>query len=196
MQPGVHLILGLRAVALGDPLSADALDPAEGRHLVVPDLPDLAHAHLHRVGIDLLLDLLAHMQLQRGGQLSSLDAPGQVDLLRGVQQGDLADLLQIHANRVVGRRLQQVDLDANLGRGVGLLTRHLDDLDALGGEVVAHLGEELLDLLGREVVDRNGFEQVLGRDEATFPPLGGDGLLDLVEAQGRIVAADSQRISS
>ena len=87
---------------------------AFGRYLVVPDLPDLAHAHLHRVGIDLLLDLLAHMQLQRGGQLSTSFC--QVDLLRGVQQGDLADLLQIHANRVVGRRLQQVNLpNANLG---------------------------------------------------------------------------------
>ena len=70
--------------------------------------------------------------------------------------------------------LQQVDLDAHLGGGVGVLAGDLDDLDALGGQVLLDLGQELLDLLGGEVVDRDRFEQVLGGDEATLPPLGGD----------------------
>ena len=125
-----------------------------------------------RIGLGLVL--VAELDLQRRGQLAGLDAARQVDLLGGVQQRDLADLLQVHPHRVVRRRPQQVDLDAHLGRGVGVVAGNLDHLDALGREVVADLGQELLDLLGGEVVDRDRLEQVLGRDEAALAPLGGD----------------------
>ena len=120
--------------------------------------------------------------LQVGGELPRLDATRQVDLLRRVQQGNLPDLLQVHPDRVVRGRLQQVDLDAHLGGGVGLLAGDLDDLDALGGEVVLDLGEELLDLLGGEVVDGDGFQEVLGGDEPALAAASGDGLLHLVQA--------------
>ena len=112
--------------------------------------------------------------LQRGRELPRLDPPRQVDLLCSVQERDLADLLQVHPHRVVGRRLEQVDLDPNLGGGVGVVAGDLDDLDPLGGQVLLDLGEELLDLLGCEIVDRDGFEQVLGGDETALPPFGGE----------------------
>ena len=117
-----------------------------------------------------------------GGQLPRLDPARQVDLLRGVEERDLADLLEVHPDRVVRGRLEQVDLDADLGGGVGLLAGDLDDLDALGGEVVLHLGEELLHLLGGEVVHRDGFQQVLRGHETALAPSRGDGFLYLVQA--------------
>ena len=58
----------------------------------------------------------------------------------------------------------------------------------LGGEVVADLGQEVLDLLRREVVDGDGLQQILGRYEASLPPLGGDGFLDLVQGCRGFVA--------
>ncbi len=73
-----------------------------------------------------------------------------------------------------------------------VLAGDLDDLDALGREVLLDLGQELLDLLGGEVVDRDGFEEVLRRDEATLPPLGGDGFLDLVQTHRHFVAGRAQ----
>ena len=70
---------------------------------------------------------------------------------------------------------------------IGVLAGDLDDLDALGGEVLLDLRQELLDLLGGEVVDRDRFEEVLGGDEAALPPLGGDRFLDFVQAHRRVV---------
>jgi hypothetical protein len=46
-----------------------------------------------------------------------------------------------------------------------------------------HLREELFDLLLREVVDGDGFEEVLGGDEAALAAFGDQLLLDLVEAE-------------
>ena len=54
-------------------------------------------------------------------ELPRLDPPGEIHLLRRVQQRDLADLLQVHPNRVVGRRLERVDLDADLRHGIGVV---------------------------------------------------------------------------
>ena len=96
---------------------------------------------------------------------------GQVHLLRGVQERDLADLLQVHPDRVVRGGLEQVHLDPHVGGGIRVLAGHLDDLDRLGGQVLLDLRQELFDLLGGEVVDRDRFEQVLRRDEAHAPAL-------------------------
>ena len=123
----------------------------------------------------------ATCDLERGGELPRLDPAGQVDLLRGRQERDLADLLQVHAHRVVRRRAQQVDLDPDLGGGVGVVAGDLDRLDADRGQVLLDLGEDVLDLLGREVVDRQGFQQVLGGDEAALPAAGHELFLDLIE---------------
>ena len=194
MQPGVQIVVGLGTVGLGDLLPADALHLVERRELVVADLPHFDHAHLQRVGVGFDLFLGVHLQLHAGGHLARLDTPRQIDLLGGVEQRNLADLLEVHAHRVVGGRLQQVDLDAHLGGGIGLFARDLDDLDALAGEVLLDLGQELLDLFGSEVVDGDGFEEVLGGDETTFPPFGGDGLLDLVQARD-LAGRHAQRIS-
>ncbi len=95
---------------------------------------------------DLLLELRA--------ELPRLDPPGEVDLLRRVQQRDLPDLLQVHPDRVVRRRLERVDLDADLRHGIGVVAGKLDDLDALGVQVIGDLREHVLDLIGRDLRQR------------------------------------------
>src|SRR5262249_50630530 len=151
--------------------------------LVVPDLPDLLDEVLQRlrIGLALLRDLV----LERGREFAGLDPPGQVDLLRRVEQRDLADLLEVHPHHVVGGCTEEVDLDTDLGGRVGVITGNLDDLDALGREVFLDLCEEVLDLFRSEVVDRNGFEQVLGGDETALATAGDDRFLDVVDA-GRL----------
>jgi hypothetical protein len=177
----VQLRLGFRAVALRDLVPADALDLSEGIELVVANLPDLLDHELHRLGVGLAV--LGGLVLQRGRQLARLDAPREIDLLRRIEQRHLADLLEVHAHRVVGRRAQQIDLDADLRGGIGVVAGDLDHLDALGGEVFLHLCQELLDLLLREVVDGDGFEEVFGGDEAALPAFDDQLLFDLVEAE-------------
>jgi len=112
---------------------------------------------------------------------------GQVDLLGGGQQRDLADLLQVHPDRVVGGRLQELVVAgkadaAQLGFAL-LVAGDLDDLDALLAEMVLDLGQEVLDLLGGEVLHREAFEQLLGGDEAALASPGGDQLFRLVDAE-------------
>ena len=59
---------------------------------------------------------------------------------------------------------------------------------ALGRQVLLDRRQELLDLLGGEVVDRDGFQQVLGRDEAALAALGDELLLDLVEGRAALAS--------
>ena len=70
------------------------------------------------VGVDLLL-----------GEQAGLDAQGEVDLLLGVQQGDLADLLQVVLDRVGGGAGGH-DL---LHRGVVVVGIGVDEAGAGGG---------------------------------------------------------------
>jgi hypothetical protein len=51
--------------------------------------------------LELHVDLLAGVQLLLGEQ-AGLDALGELDLLLGVEQGDLADLLEVVLDRVGG----------------------------------------------------------------------------------------------
>src|SRR6266498_3883228 len=98
-----------------------------------------------------------------GGGLTLLDRLGEDDLLLGGQQRDLADLLEVHPHRVVGRRLQRQLLVAGRARELlGIeLVHHLDDLDVL---VLQHLVDGV-DLLGGGVDGRERVENVLGREE-------------------------------
>ena len=121
---------------------------------------------------DLLLELRA--------ELPGLDPPREVDLLRRVQQRDLPDLLEVHPDGIVGRRLEGVDLDADLRHGIGVVARKLDDLDALRVQVVRDLCEHVLDLIGRDLGQR--LEEIARRDEATFAAEHDELLLDLIKA--------------
>src|SRR6266516_1942440 len=98
-----------------------------------------------------------------GGGLALLDRLGEDDLLLGGQQRDLADLLEVHPHRIVGRRLQRQLLVAGRARELlGIeLVHHLDDLDVL---VLQHLVDGV-DLLGGGVDGRERVENVLGREE-------------------------------
>ena len=105
--------LGLGAVALRDLVAADALDLAEGRRAGGRGSPRPSRRPCFS-GFGLRLVVLAG-RLQRGGELAGLDPARQVDLLGGVEERDLADLLEVHPHRIVRRRPQQVDLDARPG---------------------------------------------------------------------------------
>ena len=79
--------------------------------------------------------------------LAELDGLGQDDLFLGGQQGDLADLLEVHPDRVV-------DPD-HVGR---------DRLEVLGGGLLDLLGVELGRRVGRQLGGRIG-GAVLGHDD-------------------------------
>jgi hypothetical protein len=66
-----------------------------------------------------------------GGKHSRLDALGQLDFLLGAQQGDLADLVQIEADRV--RRGGQLGVLAGLAQRLGLFLVPQDTLGVLPG---------------------------------------------------------------
>ncbi len=86
--------------------------------------------------------------------LAELDGLGQDDLLLGGQQGDLADLLEVHPDRVV-------DADH-----VGA-----DGLEVLGGRLLDLLRVELGRTLRRKAC-RRGFGAVLGDDLDAYLALG------------------------
>ena len=177
----VELFLGLRAEALRHLVAADPLDLGERRELMLADLPDLLDEELEdlRFGFNVFRDVM----LQGRRQLPRLDPPGQVHLLGRVEERDLADLLEVHPHHVVRRCAEEVDLDPDLGRGIRVVTGDLDDLDALGRQMLLDLGEELFDLFRREVLDRDGLEEVLRRDESSLAPSGDDLFLDLVDPE-------------
>ena len=96
----------------------------------------------------------------------ALDALGQRDLFVGREQRHLADLPEVHAHRVVGRRLdREVELgdDLLLGLGLGAVagTRlvALDDVDAQ----VVEEEEDVVDLIGREIDVLQRVVDVVGR---------------------------------
>ncbi len=180
-QEVVELLAALRFVGLGDPVSADALDLAELLGLMIADRDDRLDDLAQTLVVDavVLLGQLAEL----GGELPGLDPPSQVHLLSGGEERDLPDLLQVHPDRVVRRRLQQVDVDLALRGRVDLVAGDLDDLDPLAAQVLLDLGEEVLDLFGREVLDRDGFEDVFGGHEAPLTSASGDLFLRFFQTQ-------------
>jgi hypothetical protein len=148
---------------------------------VVADRHDAIADGAEALLIDLLL--VAHQERQGGGELPRLDPAGEIDLLGGGEERDLPDLLEVHAYRVVGRSLEEVDLDPHVCGGIRLLPRDLDDLDALAAQMLLDLREELLHLLGGEVVDGNRLEKVLGGDESPLASASGDRFLRFLQAQ-------------
>ena len=119
-------------------------------------------------------------------QLAELDRLGQHDLLLGGQEGDLADLLEVHADRVVdpdqvgGERVEVLVEPLALDDRGGLLrveprlgdegrvVVRVEHLDAalLGG------GVELLDLAGVHLRLRHGGQDLVVGDEAVLAALG------------------------
>ena len=148
---------------------------------MLADLPHLLDEELEdlRLGLDVFRQLVLHGRRQ----LPRLDPSRQVHLLGGVEERDLADLLEVHPHHVVRGCAEEVDLDADLGRGIGIVTGYLDDLDAFGRQMLLDLGEELLDLFRREVFDGDRLEEVLRRDESSLAPPGDDLFLYLVDPE-------------
>src|SRR6266487_476527 len=104
-----------------------------------------------------------------GGGLALLDRLGEDDLLLGGQQRDLADLLEVHPHRIVGRRLQrQLLVPGRAGLARELLrielVHHLDDLDVLVLQVL----EDVVHLLGRHVDRRQRLDHFFVGEEAAF----------------------------
>src|SRR6266496_1090033 len=104
-----------------------------------------------------------------GGGLALLDRLGEDDLLLGGQQRDLADLLEVHPHRIVGRRLQRQLLvagRAGLARELlGIeLVHHFDDLDVLVLQVL----EDVVHLLGRHIDRRQRLDHFFIGEEAAF----------------------------
>ena len=121
---------------------------------------DLLHAvEAAQLGAgELDLAVLGLVKLARGVQ-TGLDLHGQVDLLGGRQQVDLADLLEVHAHGIArehdgsGRLVAAaVRLAARLRRGCGDLGELDVDDGGLGGVDVALL-DLLVELLGLVVGD-------------------------------------------
>ena len=186
--------LGPIGLLLGERVTADALHLAERPDLVVPDLPDPRGGEPEALGVGLALH--RDLRLELRAELPGLDPAGEVDLLRRIQQGDLPDLLQVHPDRIVRGRLERVHLDPDLRHGVRIITRELDDLDALGVEMLRQLREDVLHLVGCDLRER--LEDIAGSDEASFAAEHDELFLDLVEALrvSRWLAGRAQRGSS
>ncbi len=122
-----------------------------GKHLVQPALPALG--------------LLRHAQrLERVVQRLGLDGLGELDLVIGGEQRDAADLLQVHAHRVVERdRVHHLDVEQHL---VVDLLDLLEVLLAVGDLDPDFLerGEDAEDLVGLGVDLRETLEDVVGRE--------------------------------
>src|ERR671923_2595191 len=134
-------------------LPPDPLDLAELLQLMPADLRhELDHlGQLLAVHTAVVLDVAEEV----GGHLARLDPHGEVDLLRRGQGGDLADLLEVHADGIVGGRLEAVLLPGGCRRRVlEVFAGNLDHLDALLPQVLLDLAQEVLDLLGADVLDR------------------------------------------
>src|SRR5581483_10031815 len=188
----VELLARLRLPALGVPVAPDPLDLAELLDLM---LADGDHALDHGPQALVIHFVVVQRVDERRGELPRLDPAREVDLLRRRQQRHLPDLLEVHADRVVGRCLQQVDVETGGHPGLDeLVAGDLDDLDPLAAQVLLHLGEELLHLLRGEVLDGHRLEQVLGGHEPALASAGGDRLLGLLQTQ--IPGRFGQRVSS
>src|SRR6266545_3795347 len=148
-----HLRPFPRLVAPADRLSPDALEvePLLRVELVVADTDHRVHHPAEPLAVHPPREGDGCQQIAR--ELPRLEAHGQVDLLRGGQEGDSADLLEVHPDGVVGGTLEKL-LPAAPARTVGLdpallvLPRDVDDLDASAPEDLLHVCQELLDLLG------------------------------------------------
>ena len=113
------------------------------------------------------------------------DAFGQLQLLLGGEQGDLADLLQIHADRVGRRGLLHILFHGSeilgdllfhvqqLGIGGQQILRGVDDLGHVGDvDLDARLLQGVVDLLGHLLVGIDGIQgiqELLGGDLALLP---------------------------
>ncbi len=115
-----------------------------------------------------------------GGEQAGLDPLGEVDLLLRGQQRDLPDLLEVHAHRVGGRRLERQLLLLTTTPGeqvvlLGVLPTRLENLDAL---VVEDL-QDGVGLLRWQLGRLEGDRDVLGSEETDLLA-SGDEVLDLV----------------
>src|SRR6266540_2350621 len=104
-----------------------------------------------------------------GGRLALLDRLGEDDLLLRGQERHLADLLEVHADGVVGGGLEgQVVVAGRAGLASELfgvqLVHHLDDFDVLVGE---HL-VDVVDLLCGQIDGSERLDHLFGGDEAAF----------------------------
>jgi hypothetical protein len=116
-----------------------------------------------------------------GGGLALVDRLGQDDLLLRGQERHLADLLEVHADGVVGGGLEGQLLVAGraglAGELLGIeLVDHLDDLDVLVLQVL----QDVVHLLGRDVDRGEGLDDLLVGEEAPLFALG-DEVSDLVD---------------
>ena len=116
-----------------------------------------------------------------GGGLALVDRLGQDDLLLRGQERHLADLLEVHADGVVGGGLEGQLLVAGraglAGELLGVeLVDHLDDLDVLVLQVL----QDVVHLLGRDVDRGEGLDDLLVGEEAALLALG-DEVADLVD---------------
>src|SRR5439155_25270671 len=118
---------------------------------------------------------------QIAGELPLFDAHAQVDLLRCGQEGDSADLLEVHPDGVVGGTVEE-PLPAAPVRTLGVdptllvLPRDVDDLDAFVPQDLLNVREELLDLPGGELSLGQAVEAILRGDEPPRAAPGRDGL--------------------
>ena len=164
----------------------ELLDRADEAEVALLDEVEEQHAAAHvalgdgdheaQVGLD---------ELALGLHVAALDALGQRDLFLGGEQRHLADLLEVHAHRVVGRRLdREVELGDDLFFGAWPRRRRrqrlvaLDDVDA---EVVEEQ-EDVVDLVGREIDVLQHVGDVVAVQVALLAALG-DELLDLFDGE-------------
>src|SRR6266508_2625402 len=104
-----------------------------------------------------------------GGRLALLDRLGEDDLLLRGQERHLADLLEVHADGVVGGSLEGQVVVAGRARLAGellgvQLVHHLDDFDVLVGE---HL-VDVVDLLCGQIDRSERLDHLFSGDEAAF----------------------------
>jgi hypothetical protein len=154
----------------------ELLDRADEAQVALLDEVEEEHAAAHvalgdgdheaQVGLD---------QLALGLHVAALDALGQRDLFLGREQWHLADLLEVHAHGVVGRRLhREVELGDDLLFGLGLLPvrpRRLVALEDVDPEVVEE-DEDVVDLVGRQIDVLQRVVHVVGVQVALLAPLG------------------------
>ena len=142
--------------------------------------------HVAALGGGQLLALLGQLGHQLGGVQAGLDALGQLDLFLGVEQRDLADLLEVGAHRV--GRCGQLGVLAGLSQRLGFL--FVPDEVAGGLVLLAGLGD--LVVLGRRYI-LGGFG---GRRLGFGDFLVGDLVLDGLVVSGLEVFAGPDPASS
>ena len=143
----------------------ELLDGANQAHVAFLDQVEEGHA-----AADVLLGNADHKTQVRFGELvlrflvTLLDQLCVVHLLLGLEQRDAADLLEVHANRVV-----EGDGVDRLGLGDELLVDLVDGLEVLVAvaDLDPHLAKDMedpLQMIGLDIDLRKGREDVIGRE--------------------------------